>query len=59
MPHQTEQHYSCYLSLFGRDLKAGEVGRARARLAVFQNTDAAKAEEQVLRLYKEFLEEAK
>jgi hypothetical protein len=33
-PHQTESHYSVYLSLFGRDLKAGETVRARARLLV-------------------------
>jgi hypothetical protein len=34
MPHQTEGHYSVYLSLFGRDLKAGETARAHARLVV-------------------------
>lgn len=34
MPHQAEGHYSLYLSLFGRDLKAGETARARARLLV-------------------------
>jgi hypothetical protein len=34
MPHQTESHYSVYLSLFGRDLPAGEVARARAWLVV-------------------------
>ena len=33
-PHQTEGHYSLYLSLFGRDLKAGETARARAWLEV-------------------------
>jgi hypothetical protein len=34
MPFQTEGHYSVYLSLFGRDLKAGETARARTRLVV-------------------------
>ena len=34
MPYETEGHYSLYLSQFGRDLKAGESARARARLAV-------------------------
>ena len=33
-PHQGEQHYSLYLSLFGRDLKKGETARARARIVV-------------------------
>jgi hypothetical protein len=34
MPFQTEGHYSVYLSLFGRDVKAGETARARARLQI-------------------------
>jgi hypothetical protein len=34
MPFQTEGHYSIYLSLFGRDVKAGETARARARLQI-------------------------
>lgn len=33
-PFETEGHYSTYLSLFGRDLKAGETARARARLVL-------------------------
>lgn len=33
-PHQTEGHYSLYLSLFGRTLQAGETASARARLVV-------------------------
>lgn len=33
-PHQTEGHYSIYLSLFGRDLRSGETARARARLVI-------------------------
>jgi hypothetical protein len=34
-PCQTDKtHHSLYLSLFGRDIKAGEVARARARLVI-------------------------
>ena len=33
-PFQTEGHYSLYLSLFGRDVKAGETATARTRLLV-------------------------
>ena len=33
-PEQTEAHYSLYLSLFGRELEAGQPARARARLVV-------------------------
>lgn len=33
-PYETEGHYSLYLSLFGREVKAGETVRARARLVI-------------------------
>ncbi|MHB1308307.1 MAG: sugar phosphate isomerase/epimerase family protein [Limisphaerales bacterium] len=33
-PHETEAHYSTYLSLFGRNLEPGESTTARAQLAV-------------------------
>ena len=33
-PFETEGHYSTYLSLFGRDIKAGETVRARARIVI-------------------------
>ena len=33
-PFELEPHRSLYLSLFGRDLKAGETARARARLVI-------------------------
>lgn len=33
-PHQTESHYSLYLSLFGRTIHPGERARARARLVI-------------------------
>jgi hypothetical protein len=36
-PIETEPHRSMYLSLFGKDLKAGETARARARLMVRSN----------------------
>ncbi len=39
MPHQAEGHYSVYLSLFGRDLRAGEPVRATARLAIGEMTE--------------------
>ncbi len=45
-PQHTEGHYSMYLSLFGRDLKAGETARARARLVIeagLSNPDVVKA----------------
>jgi hypothetical protein len=52
-PFQTESHYSMYLSLFGRDLKAGEVARARCRLVIRGAlTDAA-----VEQLYEGYLRE--
>ncbi len=41
MPHHQEQHYSLYLSLFGRTIAAGETAVARALLAVLPQTDAA------------------
>lgn len=34
LPHQTEGHYSLYLSLFGRTIPAGETVRTRAQLVV-------------------------
>ncbi len=36
-PHETEPHYSMYLSLFGRDVKAGETARAHAGLTLASN----------------------
>jgi hypothetical protein len=42
-PYETEPHDSMYLSLFGRDLRAGETARARARLVIgtsISNEDA-------------------
>jgi len=51
MPQQEESHYSMYLSLWGRDVKAGETAQARARLVIGEQwTDA-----QVLDAYAQFL----
>jgi hypothetical protein len=36
-PHQAEGHYSMYLSLFGRDIKADETANARVRLWLVVN----------------------
>ncbi len=38
-PHETEAHYSTYLSLFGRDLRAGEQATARARIIFLARPD--------------------
>ncbi len=37
MPHEGESHYSLYLSLFGRDVKAGESVKAHSRFVVVEN----------------------
>jgi len=52
-PYEGESHYSLYLSLFGRDVKAGETVEARSRLIV---TTAA-SNDQILGLYKKYLKE--
>lgn len=36
-PYEGEGHYSLYLSLFGRDIKAGQTAKARSRLVVTTN----------------------
>lgn len=36
-PHQSEGHYSMYLSLFGRDVKRGETAKACIRLLISVN----------------------
>lgn len=42
-PQQNEGHHSMYLSLFGRDLKAGETAQARARLLIVEKLSDAGA----------------
>ncbi len=52
-PHQTEGHYSLYLSLFGRTIRTGEVARARSRLWIAQGP----SDQQVLDHYRTYLNE--
>jgi len=40
-PFQTEPHYSMYLSLFGRDLRAGQTAETRTRLWIGVDTAAS------------------
>lgn len=49
-PYQGESHYSLYLSLFGRDVKAGRTARARSRFVV----TTAGSDAEILRLYKKY-----
>lgn len=42
-PHETETHYSMYLSLFGRDLKPGETARGQCRLVIAPDLTDAQA----------------
>ena len=51
-PHESEGHYSTYLSLFGRDLKAGETARARARLVILTSPNDA----EIVRQYETWAE---
>jgi len=50
-PHQTEPHYSMYLSLFGRDLKPSESARAHTCLCIMDNNPSADAVRRVYSLY--------
>lgn len=52
-PHQTEGHYSLYLSLFGRTIPAGEAARARARLVLAADLE----DSAVVKLYQDYLKE--
>jgi hypothetical protein len=49
-PYGEEGHRSLYLSLFGRDLKAGESATARARLVIGQGI----SDEQAIALYRAY-----
>jgi hypothetical protein len=49
-PFEAEPHRSMYLSLFGKDLKAGETARARARLIIASNPSAA----EIVRAYESY-----
>jgi hypothetical protein len=50
-PYQGENHYSLYLSLFGRDIKEGESATARARLAV----TIARSDADILGMYGRYM----
>lgn len=50
-PYEGEGHYSLYLSLFGRDVKAGRTATAHSRLVVTTTTSDA----QVLDLYEQYI----
>jgi len=50
-PFEAEGHRSMYLSLFGRDLKAGEAARARARLVIASGL----SDTQIMRLCEDYL----
>jgi hypothetical protein len=50
-PYEGEGHYSMYLSLFGRDVRAGQTVKARSRLVV----GAGLSDDQILALYKEYM----
>ncbi len=50
-PYQGEGHFSLYLSLFGRDVKAGQTATARSRLVIAKSP----TEQQILALYKEYV----
>jgi hypothetical protein len=54
-PQQMEGHRSMYLSLFGRDLKAGETAHARARLLIAEKLSDAGA----VRAYESYLKEVR
>jgi len=50
-PHQTEGHFSLYLSLFGKTIRAGETARARTRLWVAENP----SDQQILDRYQTYM----
>ena len=54
-PEEANSHRSMYLSLFGRDLKAGERATARARLVIGTNL----AGEEIDRIYSDYLHQAR
>ena len=52
-PYRGETHYSLYLSLFGRDIKAGETAAARSRLVIAGGVSG----QEILDLYRKYIEE--
>ncbi|MDH4239447.1 MAG: hypothetical protein OEW48_07780 [Phycisphaerae bacterium] len=60
-PYRGEGHYSIYLSLFGRDVKAGETVRSRCRLVVapkgVPKRTTAISNQQILELYQKYIKQ--
>jgi hypothetical protein len=54
-PFEAEPHRSMYLSLFGKDLKAGETAKARARLVIGTNLSGEAIDE----LYSTYLRQSR
>lgn len=52
-PYEGEGHYSTYLSLFGRDVQAGQVVKARCRLVLGENL----SDDQIMSLHKEYMKD--
>jgi hypothetical protein len=52
-PYEGESHYSLYLSLFGRDVKAGQIAKARSRFTV----TSASSDQEILHLYRKYMKE--
>lgn len=52
-PYEGEGHYSLYLSLFGRDVKAGQTARARSRFVVTTGV----SDRHVLDLYQKYVKD--
>jgi len=52
-PYEAESHYSLYLSLFGRDIKAGQTAKARTRFIVA----AELSDQQAVQLYEKYMQD--
>ena len=50
-PYEGESHYSLYLSLFGRDVKAGQTVHSRSRLVVTKSI----SDDRILTLYQKYI----
>ena len=54
-PYQGESHYSLYMSLFGRDVKAGQLLKSHCRLIIAADV----SDKQILDLYLKYIKELK
>jgi len=54
-PYEGDSHCSLYLSLFGRDIRAGEIARAHSRLIVAP----ASLDQKILDLYRAYISEVR